>query len=142
MKDKKNYTVIGVIILVVAILGWIYISGGIRPIQPNLEFTSKPCEYTFQPLGPLPSYTDQQLNESTWLGEKTLFVKAYVGINCAEKVDWGSYAVEGSNLILSYKVPACYPTKPCAECSCAVELDYKITNLEKKDYNITFKLIR
>lgn len=95
---------------------------------PKLEFSFKDCDPNIDPY----NQDNLGVKEINWLDQKTLLVKAFVSINCAEKIEDGSFDIEGNKIILKYRSPLCKET--CMYCICAHELTYKFINLDKRDY--------
>jgi hypothetical protein len=150
---KKNYLIIGGIILsIIFLVIFLY-----PKTQSNLKFSSSECDEDLTHAVIIGTFSEKNqekaiknikdttgkdivpinegIQEFTWLNEGSLNVKAVVLINCADKINSGSYLINENNLILQYKIK-----KPffniIAECICAHELSYTIKNIEKKDYKI------
>lgn len=99
--------------------------------QGSLVFSSNACsDDEADPLNP----ETMGVKSMTWGEDGTLNIKAYVGTNCADKILAGRYLHIASTLLLSYYVdnPKIYQ----ALCTCAQEINYKITGLPKKNYQI------
>ena len=79
------------------------------------------------------------INETNWIDDTTLNVKANVLINCGEEIINGSYQLVNDTITLNYIAPECNPEN-CMDCMCGVVLFYNFTNLHKKNY--TFRLVR
>ena len=108
-----------------------------KPNNPNLYFRCGKCD----------EYFDESVlgvQDSQWTEGNILVVKALVSLNCAERILWGDYKLRGDTIELEYKSTECgggmFAKKPCAECNCAHELDYRITGLEHRSYR--FELVR
>lgn len=101
---------------------------------PSLEFDSGPCDQSVSP------YDSSALGvkETVWTGPKELEVKAYVSINCAEKIDGGNFTVEGNVIVLTYSAPHC---TICTTCNCAHLLTYRISNLPRITYQFSIERI-
>jgi hypothetical protein len=78
------------------------------------------------------------INETLWLNNNSLCVKAYILINCGEIIENGGFQIVNNTISLYYISPEC--VEECMDCMCGVVLFYNFSNLEKKDYN--FELIR
>ncbi len=131
MNNKILYVI--ALMLALVLVGWSFSNGTFR--QPaNLEFSFKDCDDGVSP------YEKSQLGVrgKTWLNDTTLSVKAYVSINCAENITYGTYELNGNNLTLEYKVQS---PNTLTKCMCAREVNYKITALDKMEYIIELKRI-
>ncbi len=78
------------------------------------------------------------INETIWLNNTSLCVKAYILINCGEIIENGSFQIVNNTISLYYISPEC--VEECMDCRCGMVLFYNFTNLEKKNYN--FELMR
>ncbi len=140
MMKKQNYILIGALVILLAILSVILISGYIKQIQQKtqetvMEFSSGPCDPDISPC----DSSELGIKQITWINETTLKVKAYVSINCAEEIESGNYEITNDKIILIYKSPRCKDV--CANCLCAHELVYNFTNLKRKDYQFELKRV-
>ena len=63
-------------------------------------------------------------------------VETYVKYPCGGASFSGEFAIEGNKLILKYDtiVP---PGEPVTTCNCAHKIVYTISNLKKKDYEVS-----
>lgn len=124
---KQVLTILIIIILAIAILVLIiYFQIPRSSMEIKFEFSAIQCNESISP------YDSSHLGvkEINWKG-KNLEVKAFVSINCAEKIIFGSYELQKEKIILRYEKTSC---NPCTLCNCVSELSYKFENLEKKDY--------
>lgn len=122
----------------------------------NFEFLATPCDQNLTQaviIGTYPLESQkltaiQQIKEISgvdikpitpgvqgykWLDNNTVQATAIILINCADEVKGGDYSIESNKLKLTYELSK--PTSR-AECRCGRELNYKIKNIEKKDYQI------
>jgi hypothetical protein len=110
----------------------------LSPIQENdtKNSNSKPFEFSVSESKISP-YEESNLGikKVEW-ENNTLNVKAYVAINCAEEITRGNYKLSKDNITLTYTCPKCVICTTCMETN---ELNYKFTNLEKKDYEFELK---
>ena len=97
----------------------------------ELEFSVGECDWH-------PGGKEEGVRETTWLNDTTLEVKVYVIINCAEKVEGGSYELVNNTIILRYTCPEC---EECVDCVCGYELTYTFTYLEQKEYQFEIERI-
>jgi hypothetical protein len=99
--------------------------------QPkNLTFSTKAC--------PGPESMNSRLGvlHQTWKPDGTLTIAASVAERCAVSIPVGKYSLEGAKLLLEYVV---YTGKTdLAACNCVYDLEYAITGLEKRSYEIEF----
>jgi hypothetical protein len=96
--------------------------------EPTLGFYARECG------GDIDPYTTKTgINGTRWLDDATLEVKAIAILNCAEKVQVGSYKLSGTTLTLYYEYKPC---TVCTLCVCGQEMTYTLTNIPKKDYRI------
>jgi hypothetical protein len=96
----------------------------------NFEFSAGECNNSLAAH----DKAQQGIREINWLNDTTIQINAVVSINCANKIKGGDYNQDGNDLALKYKTSWSYFM---ASCMCAHELNYKISNIERKDYNIT-----
>lgn len=128
---KKNHQALTSVVLICLIT----IVAGCNGIQnitnTKLEFSSGPCDQTV-------SYNLSALGvkETFWLNNNTLQIKAYVKINCAADIKQGNFEIRDDKIILKYASTRC---NPCTSCECTHELTYKLTDLDKKDYEFELK---
>ena len=95
----------------------------------SLEFSTGKCDSNIDSYsGPVSGILSQ-----TW-SDNTLLVEAYLKTYCGGAVISGSYEVKDNSLILEYKVKI---SGPVTTCVCTHKLIYKISKLEKKDYQIS-----
>ena len=106
-------------------------SSCVRQPSVKLEFSVGECD--LDPYG-----KEEGVQETTWLDNTTLEVKAYVIINCAEEIESGSYELVNDTIILRYICPKC---EECAKCLCGYELTYTFTHLEQKEYQFEIERI-
>ena len=132
---KKSLIII-LIILIITLTSAFYIisnkedSNAINTKQ-NLNFTVGECNSEIDP------YTNPMFGiiSKEWLNENTLLIKAYLKTYCGGVEIRGDFKIKGDKLILEYDfITGEYLT----QCNCAHELNYEISNLEKKDYSISF----
>jgi len=83
--------------------------------------------------------SDTGINETIWIDNTTLNVKANVLINCGEEIINGSYQLVDDKITLYYNSPEC--VEECMDCMCGVVLYYNFTNLDKKDYQFELERI-
>ena len=102
-------------------------------LETKLEFSSIPKD-SISPYEP----SNLGIKEKEWLNNKTLNVKSYVAINCAKEIENGSYKIIKDKINLIYKSPKC---EICTTCMRTHELNYKFTNLEKRDYEFELQRI-
>ena len=105
------------------------------PSLPKLEFSFRDCDQfvgteTRGKLG---------VDEIQWLDNTTLLVKAFVSINCAEKMTSGSFEISGDTVTLKYHHTKC---TECTSCECIHELTYRFTNLGRGDYQFKLSSVR
>ena len=96
----------------------------------NLEFSIGQCNSNIDPYSP----PIEKILSQEWLDDGTLLVEAYLKTYCAGAKISGDYELKDINLILKYKVTI---SGPVTTCVCPHGLTYKISNLEKKDYQIS-----
>jgi hypothetical protein len=99
--------------------------------QPkNLTFSSKAC--------PGPESINSRLGvlSQAWRPDGTLAIAASVAEHCAVSIPVGRYSLEGAKLLLDYVVYTGNTDPPA--CICVYDLEYAITGLEKRSYDIEF----
>jgi hypothetical protein len=74
------------------------------------------------------------VKEVSWLDDTTLYIKAIVDVNCARHIGNGSISIENETLKLGYEIIG--EKGLLAECECAYELNYTISNIQKWKYEI------
>ena len=76
------------------------------------------------------------VKDSKWIDEKTLEVKAFITMNCAEAINGFGFTVSDTGIALTCNIPKC---KTCTDkCLCMQELTYKFSNIKsKKTYTYT-----
>jgi hypothetical protein len=97
--------------------------------QPkNLSFSSKACSR--------PEAPDSRLGvtSQTWNPDGSLSINASVAARCAISFPVGRYFTEGGRLRLEYLVYAGRSELPM--CMCVYDLEYVITGLERRSYEI------
>jgi len=101
--------------------------------EPTMNFSKSECGvFAFDE-------SDIGINETTWIDDTTLNVKANVLINCGEEIINGSYLLVDDIITLYYNSPEC--VEECMDCMCGVVLYYNFTNLDKKDYQFQLERI-
>jgi len=125
MSSARLIILPGCIILAIALLT------ACHSTQANLEFSFGSCDSSIDD-------SNLGVREVEWIADRTVVVTAVVSLNCAETVQWGDYEVSGDIVVLKYKSRRC--GLRCAECRCAHELIYRITDIDKKAYR--FELVR
>jgi len=133
---KKQLTAIGTIgiLIAISISGCLEDNKKVNGINlgVTLDFQHSECGiFAF-------NKSEMGINETLWLNNNSLCVKAYILINCGEIIENGSFQIVNNTISLYYISPEC--VEECMDCMCGVVLFYNFTNLEKKDYN--FELIR
>ena len=133
---KKQLTAIGTIgiLIAISISGCLEENKKVNGINLgiNLDFHHSKCgAFAF-------NQSEIGINETLWLNNNSLCVKAYILINCGEIIKNGSFQIVNNTISLYYISPEC--VEECIDCIWEVVLFYNFTNLEKKDYN--FELIR
>jgi hypothetical protein len=105
--------------------------------NPNLKFSYGPCDNTIDTF----NKSNLGVQETNWVDDNTLQVKAYVSTNCANSIKQGSYELNNGDLILKYNVDIQLSLRGLARalCTCAHEVVYEIKNLERKEYKIEIK---
>lgn len=143
MKTKIDF------IIILAILGFVLISGCVEEKTETPEefciktgtggkldfFEAGPCDTTIGPY----NQSELGIKETNWLDDKTLHIKAYVSINCAEEITGVDFEINDDKIILVYDSPRCGENFTCARCMCAHELTYHFSELEKKEYSFELK---
>ena len=90
----------------------------------------------------LPSDSSGQkigIQKYNWLNNDTLYAEAVVLCNCADKITYGNYQINGNELMLQYNLKKAILLR--ATCMCVHRLIYKIKHIEKKDYEIKIEKI-
>ena len=138
MIKKQGCILIGILV----ILAFVSVSGCIKQTQNQQSqktlVNSSSRQYDQNKSSPFNS-SDLGIKEITWINDTSLQVKAYVNINCAEKIENTDYEIIDGKIVLIYKSPRCKIF--CANCFCTHELVYNFTNLEKKDYQFELKRV-
>lgn len=101
--------------------------------NPVVEFSSGECDQSIDPY----NSEEHGIKETSWLDDTTLQVKAIVSINCAEAIESGDFEISEEKITLVYNSPKC--GEMCALCMCAHELEYKFSNVERKEYSFELK---
>lgn len=74
----------------------------------------------------------KSVNSSKWINENTLLIKGTATPNCSTSWMFGDYQITEDSLTLTYT-----PIIPSLSlCVCSYEVEYEISNLEKRDYSI------
>ena len=94
-----------------------------RDSNENLDFSFEYCESEIKQKKPL---------LSRWVGENTLLVTGVATPNCGTSWIFGDFEVSEDNLTLTYS-PVMHSLFACF---CNYDVEYKITNLERREYNI------
>jgi len=133
---KKQLTAIGTIgiLIAISISGCLEENKKVNGINLgiNLDFHHSKCgAFAF-------NQSEIGINETLWLNNNSLYVKAYILINCGEIIENGSFQIINNTINLYYISPEC--VKECMDCMCGVVLYFNFTNLEKKDYK--YRLMR
>ncbi|MEM4703351.1 MAG: hypothetical protein QXP53_02615 [Candidatus Pacearchaeota archaeon] len=125
------------ILVVILVLGILFVSGCVQQSKTiKLDFNSGPCDESVNVY----NQSELGIKRVTWLDNNTLLVEVYIRLVCAcENVTKGDYEINGTKIVLKYKVDAV--SDVCATCMCVHKLDYKFTNLEKKDYQFELEQI-
>ncbi len=74
------------------------------------------------------------VKEVKWIDEKTVEIKTNISINCAEEIKRGSHHIIGNDLVLTYTISGNLFT--VASCNCIHELTYRISDIEKRNYEV------
>lgn len=101
----------------------------------NLEFSVGECDSSVDAY----NKSAQGIKEIEWLEDSIVQIKAYVSINCAEKIEKGNYEIKEDKIILKYKSSICKLV--CAMYNCGRDLVFKIKNLERKDYEFELERV-
>lgn len=91
--------------------------------QRYLLFQSSACS-SIETLG---------VRQASWVNG-SLLITAFVSVNCADQIIAGRYRIENDMLNLLYYIDD--PKMDKAECECAKEITYQISNAPKKEYSI------
>jgi len=134
---KKSLVTLIIILVIIGITSAFYIISKDNPIpseedsNPILTFTVGECDLEID------SYSEPIAGviSEGWLNEDTLLIKAYLKTSCAGAEIKGGFEIEKNKINLKYIIIA---KGAVTQCNCAHELNYKISNLEKKDYFISF----
>jgi len=127
IKEKKLWFLI-ITLLVISTLIYLEYFTSVSLLPSYFNYA--PCEGT-KVLG----FSDY-IKEAKWNGDE-LIIKSVVEINCCTERLEGKYNVEGDNLILDIKGGFCLAY---AMCVCSHDTEFKIDNLEKKNYKIVLRV--
>lgn len=121
-----RYLYISLLILYsVALLDMVFIKRGFSK-NFNLTFSAGKCI-----PGP---YIGRKINNTHW-GERDFTLEATVSLNCAHDKVLGDYRIKNGILFLEYK-PINILEDDDINCTCPVDLNYKVKNIAKKDYTV------
>lgn len=72
------------------------------------------------------------IKEITWIDETTVYIRAYVSINCAYWIEGAGFRIYNNTINLTYYVGK---GSMMAYCNCAHGLSFTLRNLEPGKYN-------
>jgi hypothetical protein len=127
MKKKRAKKGVWVAIVVLVILGAFFLFFNKGNLQKNLDFSSSDCK----DMGYF-KYIEGVRNVR-WVDDSTIEILARVSLNCADSVKSGSYKIRGKRIFLDYSIDSSLFQ---ATCLCNKDLIYRISNIERKDYEI------
>jgi len=117
------------------LVGGIILSGCISLTPTNVNFSTKglgsELEYTY--------LIEPGIKEVTWLSKNVLQVKGVADMDCWYVPISGNYKINENKLTLQYDLIEVFWKDIGPGNSCPQELTYKISGIEKKDYEINIK---
>ena len=130
MKKSAKITASTIIVVLVAAVLF-YSNAGPAIVSEYASRTSKDnLDFSFGFCGD--ELASEKPLSSNWIDENTLLVTGTATPNCGTSWIFGDYAVDENNLTLTYK-----PVMPYLfACICNYDVEYEITNLERREYNI------
>jgi hypothetical protein len=84
------------------------------------------------------------IKETTWLDNSTVFIQAYVSINCGHWIEGGGFHIHNNTITLTYFVGRSYYIEGnnselrayiMADCICDASLSFTLSNLDSNKYN-------
>jgi len=132
---KKGIIVLVVVILIIiAVLGVYYMSFYSEEVDEEkqeviLNFSTGGCSENIEP------YTKPWAGiiSEEWINDDSLLIKGYVKTFCEGAEIKGDVKVKGDKIILKYEIKE---VGFVSGCNCVHGINYKISNLNKKDYLI------
>jgi len=98
---------------------------------PTLDFSLGVCDSKIDPYSQPPAGILKQ----AWLDKTTLQVQGFLKTYCGGAKITGDFKLKDLALDLYFKITT---DGPVTSCLCAHKLTYKISNLEKRDYTVSF----
>ena len=134
MRKVYKYALALMTIQVMALAGFIFhVMAGPTIIGEYLNGSFKDdLKFTFNRCDDGSKAFKDAISKSYWV-ENELIIDGVVVLNCGASWMFGDYQLNGSNLVLKYK-----PVYSALMlCTCAQDVQYKITGIGKQDYKIS-----
>ncbi len=133
LMDKK-------IILTIILISVFLISGCL--VKNKFNFQVGPCNETIDIEDETKVGFQRATTISTDYEGKVFFeAESYVVMNCAEKVNGGSFERIGDDMFLRYSQTDCNEDDSCQDCRCASLIIHTIDYVPDRHYNITLQEI-
>lgn len=132
MLNKINWKHIIILsaLVIIAGSGILWFSTKQKTNPSRLEFSTGVCDSSIDPY----SKPNAGIINQKWLAKNTLLVEGFLKTFCGGVKIKGNHEVKDEKLILTYKIET---GEAVTSCLCAHKIIYQISNLARKNYQIS-----